>query len=224
MRSRAEERPVVSRSNTTSSASSNSGSGRSPASDTVAPAQTIRLSPAVTSSSREQASPSEIDGVAKRTPAALDADSGPRSSSVSTRRSSESSASCTLHMKANICSFCKALVREQGHAEALIAADEHRSDDRRRSKAAAHLVERRVEVLAAMTAERQHELERAAVVEVADCEPDQRDAAQLDDRRRGREQQSRCLENRLGVRRRVRQRVRARCPREVVEAQSKHDG
>ena len=75
-----------------------------------------------------------------------------------------------------------------------------------------------------MTVERQHELERAAVVEVADRDSDQRDAAQLDDRRRGREQQSRGLENRLGIRGRVRQRVRARCPREVVEAQSKHDG
>ena len=107
MRSRAAESPVVSRSNTTSSASSSSGSACVPANETVAPAQTIRLSPAVTSARSEHARPSEIEEVAKRTRAASDAVSGPPSSSVSTSRSSESSASCTSEMKANIRSLGK---------------------------------------------------------------------------------------------------------------------
>ena len=101
------ESPVVSRSKTTSSASSSSGSVCPPVRETVAPAQRSRLSPAVTSSSSEQASPSEIEDVAKSDRAASTAVRGPRSSSVSTSRSRASRASCTQQMKANICSYFK---------------------------------------------------------------------------------------------------------------------
>ena len=54
MRSRVGERPVVSRSKTTSSASSSDGSARPPASATLPPMQATRLSPAVSSSSSER--------------------------------------------------------------------------------------------------------------------------------------------------------------------------
>ena len=91
---RAAESPVVSRSKTTNSASSSSGSARFPARETVAPVQTMRLSPAVTSSRSEQARPSGIDGVANSSRAASTADKTPCSSSASTSRSSPSSASC----------------------------------------------------------------------------------------------------------------------------------
>src|SRR5262245_442490 len=97
--------PVVSRSKTTNRASPNRGSARPSASATVPPLQTTRLSPAVTSASSEHARPSEIVEVANSDRAASTADSAPRSSSVSIRRSSESSASCMMQIKANICSI-----------------------------------------------------------------------------------------------------------------------
>ena len=100
------ESPVVSRSKTTNSASSSNGSG-APASETVAPAQTIRLSPAQTSAISEEASPAGIERLANRSRAASTAGSGPRSSSEATSRSRPSSASCTRAIKANIRSMCK---------------------------------------------------------------------------------------------------------------------
>ena len=56
--------------------------------------QTTRLSPAVTSARSQDASPLGIVDVAKSERAASFTESGPRSSSVSTRRSRESRASC----------------------------------------------------------------------------------------------------------------------------------
>ena len=64
---------------------------------------------------------------------------------------------------------------------------------------------------------------RAAVLEVADRDSDERDAPLLDQRHGGRQQPSRGCEDRLGARCRIGQRVRAGRPREVVEAQAKHD-
>ena len=95
IRLRAAESPVVSRSKTTSSASSSSRSGPVSVSETVAPLQTMRLSPAVASARSEQASPVEIEDVANTSRAASTADIEPRSSSESTSRSSASRASCT---------------------------------------------------------------------------------------------------------------------------------
>src|SRR5829696_3254479 len=107
MRSRAAESPVVSRSKTTNSASSSKGSCRAPARETVVPAKATRLSPAITSANSEWARPPEMEGVAKSEWAASTADSGPRSSSMSTNRSRASSASCTLQIQANIRSLGK---------------------------------------------------------------------------------------------------------------------
>ena len=98
IRSRCAESPVVSRSKTTNAASSSSGSRVSPVRETEAPLQTTRLSPAVTSTSSEAASPSEMELVANSDRAASTVESGPVSSSVSTRRSRASSASCTHHI------------------------------------------------------------------------------------------------------------------------------
>ena len=75
--------------------------------ETVVPAKATRLSPAVSSANSEWASPSEMEGVAKSERAASTADSGPRSSSMSTNRSRASSASCTRQIQANICSLGK---------------------------------------------------------------------------------------------------------------------
>jgi hypothetical protein len=89
---------VVSRSKTTNAASSSGGSRVSPVRETEAPLQTTRLSPAVTSTSSEAASPSEMELVANSDRAASTVESGPVSSSVSTSRSRASSASCTHHI------------------------------------------------------------------------------------------------------------------------------
>ena len=64
--------------------------------ETVVPVQTMRLSPAVTSVSSEQARPSETGPVANSSLAASAVDRAPSSWSASTRRSSPSSASCIV--------------------------------------------------------------------------------------------------------------------------------
>src|SRR5205823_3039207 len=180
---RAAESPVVSRSKTTNSASSRNGSGPRWASETVVPVQTTRLSPAVMSARSEHASPVEIEGVAKSERAASTAGSGPRSSRMSTSRSSASRASCTDRMKANICSYCKPeLIGEQRHRQSAAPPDKHRAGDGRRPEPRPHLVDSRIDRVAAVTVERQRELEHPAVLEIAHRDADERDSAALDQR------------------------------------------
>ena len=68
------------------------------------------------------------------------------------------------------------------------------------------------------------ELDGAAVVEVRDRDSDECQAALLDQRRGDREQPSCGRQDLVRARGRMRQRVRAARPGEVVEAQTEHDG
>ena len=111
-----------------------------------------------------------------------------------------------------------------GIDDALVAAEQHGAGDRRRPEAVAHVVERGVERLGAPAVERQRELDRAVVVEVGERDADEREALALDQRHRRGEQVPRRGEDRLGLGRRLGQRVRARRAGEVVEAQPQHDG
>jgi len=71
--------------------------------------------------------------------------------------------------------------------------------------------------------ERQRELDRSVVAQVAERQPDQRDSLTFDHRQGRDEQPSRDVQDRRGVRGRLRHRVRTRRPREVVEPQTKRD-
>ena len=88
-------------------------------------------------------------------------------------------------------------VGQQRDRQALIAAEQHGAGDGSRPEPVAHAVDRRVE--GAATLEGEHELDRARILEVAQRDPDEGQAALLDRRRRGRQQGSRGGEDRLGL-------------------------
>ena len=71
--------------------------------------------------------------------------------------------------------------------------------------------------------ERERELDRAVVLEVAERHSEKRDALSLDHRHCRGEQPSRGGEDRPGLSRRLRQSVRSSRSREVAEAQPKRD-
>jgi len=72
--------------------------------------------------------------------------------------------------------------------------------------------------------ERQRELDRPTVFQICERKPDEGEALRLDQWRCRSKQLSRRVEDRLGLSRGLRQRVRAGGAREVGETQSKHDG
>src|ERR687896_165116 len=111
-------------------------------------------------------------------------------------------------MKANICSVSKS-VWEQRHRQTLAALKEDGSGDGRRPEPPAHLVECRVELVTSPAIERERKLDGAPVAEVADGNSDERDAAALDHRRGDREQLPCRGEDRVRIRARFGQRVRA---------------
>ena len=150
----------------------------------------------------------------------------PRSSSVSTSRSSASSASCTRQMKANICSLGKAgLVGQQRHRDAparrprstarVTAAEPNRS---------AHLVERGVERVAPVLVEREHELAARPSSRLLTEIPTSVMPWRSISGTATASSSSGRSEDRLRVRGRVGQRLRAGRPGGVVEAQPEHDG
>ena len=102
-------------------------------------------------------------------------------------------------------------------------ADRRGPRDGGRAEPVPNAVERSVEGTSAAPIERQRELDDVVVVEIADCDPDQGEASTLDQGYGHMQQRAYRREDRLGVRGRARQRVRARRAREVVEAQSEHD-
>src|SRR5262249_26092539 len=114
-------------------ASSSNGSG-TPASETLALMQTIRLSSAHTSASSEEASPTGIELVANRNRAASTGLSDPRSSSAATSRSRPSSASCTAQSKrtyvrcASIVSMRAKATILHADADSFFASVEQRDD------------------------------------------------------------------------------------------------
>src|SRR5690606_32866506 len=75
-----------------------------------------------------------------------------------------------------------ASVGQQRHRQTLVAAQHHGAGDRRGAEAAVHLVERGVERGGVALVERQLELHRGVIVEVADRDADQRAAALADER------------------------------------------
>ena len=105
--------------------------------------------------------------------------------------------------------------------EARVAAEQDGPRDGLRAEAVADLVEGGVERVARV--ERERELDGARVVEVGDRDADERQALPLDHRHRRDEQLARRGEDRVRLRGRARQRVRAGRPREVVEAQAQDD-
>ena len=74
------------------------------------------------------------------------------------------------------------LVRKQRNGDARVAPEQHGAGDRGRPEPITDVVERDVERAATLPIERQRELDRAVVVEVAQREPDERDASALDHR------------------------------------------
>ena len=115
-------------------------------------------------------------------------------------------------------------VRQQRHRDPGVASEEHAAGDRRRAEAIAHLVEGRVERVPVDRLERQHELNRARVLEVGDGDADERQPAALELRQRRRDERTRDGQDLRRARRRLRQRVRAGRTREVAEAEPEDDG
>src|SRR6266542_5153325 len=101
--------------------------------------------------------------------------------------------------------FCS--IWEERHRQPRLATKQHGPRYGGAPESVAHLVECRVERMAAATIERQRELERDVVVEVADRHADEREAATFDHGHRGSEQSLRSRKDRLGVGGRARQRV-----------------
>src|SRR6266511_5841382 len=114
-------------------------------------------------------------------------------------------------------------IGKQRHDKPLVAAQQHSARHSRRSEALSHLVERRVEGIAAVTVERERQLEWTVVIEVRDCYADECETQPLDHRHRRRQQPSHRLQDRVGMRGRVGQGVRTSRTREVVEAQTEHN-
>ena len=114
-----------------------------------------------------------------------------------------------------------AVSREQRHPRPGLSTDQRAPRDRARAEPLAQLVERPVEL--PHTIERQRELDRVLVTEIAERDSDQRQTALPDQRLRGGEQASRDAQQRRRPGGRLGDRVRARRAREVVEPQPQDD-
>ena len=93
-------------------------------------------------------------------------------------------------------------VWEERHGETLVVSEEHSAGQRRGPVSFPHVVERRVERCAALTVERQGELDGVRVVKVADRDAHQGQAVLLDERPDGAQQDPHRGQDRRGVRRR----------------------
>src|SRR5918996_6461845 len=115
-------------------------------------------------------------------------------------------------------------VRQQRYRYSRVATEQHGTRDRGRPEPAAQVVERRVQCRQGLTLERKRKLDDAVVVEVRQGNADEGDPLTGDGRQGVGEQRSRRQEDLGGLRRRLRQGVRARGPREVCEAEPQDDG
>src|SRR5918996_2436843 len=115
-------------------------------------------------------------------------------------------------------------VRQQRYRYSRVATEQHGTRDRGRPEPATQVVERRVECRQRLTVERKRKLDDAVVVEVRQGQADQGDPLTGDGGKRVDEQRPRGKEYVGRLCRWLGQRVRARGPREVCEAQPQDDG
>src|SRR3954447_14404429 len=114
-----------------------------------------------------------------------------------------------------------ALVRKQGDLKAVSPAEQHTAGEGRRAEPLADAVERAVHRGGRRLAERKRQLDGVVVRQVAEGDADQGDAALLDDRQGVVQQRSAGRQQDDGVGRRLVQRVRPGCPRQIVEPKTK---
>src|SRR5919199_310875 len=114
-------------------------------------------------------------------------------------------------------------IRQQRHAQAPVAAEQHRARDRRRPEPLAHVIDRGVDGAGRMSAERQGQLHRAVVLQIGQGDADERQSLAGDQRSHRRQKTSGGGEENLRFGGGLNQCMRASGAREIVEAQPQHD-